>query len=223
MIKTQINHQDKPVVLVVGESDFVDYFLQEALAKLHCQVVRAKPEELVKLALARFDYCFYLPEKFNKSLLQSLARLTEKFAGKLLIGTENFFDQGEFEKLKTWPKLDCRWVVWQEVYGPKMAVKKRGAVSKLVRRAVEGGTISVVDNGSAKIYPVFVADLVYQLTKLIFSPRTKKRAYQLRPPAISCLSAALEVQRLTAGQTKIAFVRRESKKEAKLGRLEEIE
>ncbi|MFH1840748.1 MAG: DUF4012 domain-containing protein [Candidatus Shapirobacteria bacterium] len=209
MITAQISQQQKPVALIVGRSSFVGYFLKEALVKLHCQTVLVEPKELVKLELERFDYCFYLPENFSKSLLISLANLTQKFSGKLLIGTENFFGKEEFEELKRQPKLDYRWVAWQDVYGPKMSLEGRGFISRLIKRAVGGGVVVMAKTGATQIYPLFVADLIYQLTKLIFSPRTKKRAYLVTSTSMSCLSATLEAQRLVNSRIKMSFTGKE--------------
>jgi hypothetical protein len=147
--------------------------------------------------------------------------LTQQFAGKLLIGTENFFDQKEFENSKNWPKLDCRWVVWPEAYGPRMSLTGRGFVSRLIKRVIEGGMITIVNDGSAKVYPLFIADLIYQLTRLIFAPRTKNKAYRLKPTPIGCLTATLAAQKLVGGQLKISFVKRASR--ARLTEEEKLE
>jgi len=168
-----------------------------------------------------------LAEKTGAKFL--LASSPQVFQAKIALQQLNrYFGQGEMAEVASFAEakrsaealtseyanehqIDARIVRLDWVYGPRMDLKTSGELTKMLGQAVKEGIISLPGDGSKKIRPTFVGDVVYGLSKAMFSPGTSGKIYNLiNPQAISLLSLAQKFQAIFSQDLKIKFVAKEN-------------
>lgn len=108
-------------------------------------------------------------------------------------------------------KIDARVVRLDWVYGPRMNLKTGGVLTQLIKQTVNGGPLKIPGDGSQKIRPTFVSDVVYGLSKAIFSLGTSGKIYNLvNPEEEAILTIAHRLQKFIGEELEIEYVAAES-------------
>jgi len=103
--------------------------------------------------------------------------------------------------------VDARVVRLGYLYGPRMNLKTGGELSALIKAAVAGEPLKVVASGQKKIYPTFVSDVVYGLSKAMFSSGTGGKIFSLvNLQAVSLLDFAQEIKLQSQKKLTVEFV-----------------
>lgn len=104
-------------------------------------------------------------------------------------------------------EVDARIVRLGFIYGPRMNLGVGGELAALIKEAVGGGPLRVPGDGLRKIYPTFVSDLVYGLSKAMFSSGTRGKIFSLaNPEVVTLLAFAHELKEASPGPLTIEFV-----------------
>lgn len=104
-------------------------------------------------------------------------------------------------------RIDARIVRLDWVYGPRMALNTGGILSRIIKQGIEGGPIKIPGDGSRKIRPTFIGDVVYGLSKAMFSSGTSGKIYSLvNPKEETLLSVVYQLQGLIGQELKIEYV-----------------
>ncbi len=107
-------------------------------------------------------------------------------------------------------KIDARIARINWAYGPRMNLRTGGILARMIKQAAKGGPLTIPGDGSQKIQPTFVSDVVYGLTKAMFSSGTAGKIYNLiNPEKETILSIAHRLQGLTGQDLEIEYVARE--------------
>lgn len=104
-------------------------------------------------------------------------------------------------------KVNVRIVRLADVYGPRMNLEVEGWVPELFRQAIKEGIIKLPGDGSNKIHPTFVADVVYGLIRAMFASGTAGEVFSLiNPREVSLLEFAQEIKKQIPKGVEIKFV-----------------
>ncbi|OGD50381.1 hypothetical protein A3D86_01685 [Candidatus Beckwithbacteria bacterium RIFCSPHIGHO2_02_FULL_49_13] len=108
-------------------------------------------------------------------------------------------------------QLDARVVRLAHVYGPRMDLATGTGLAKLFLAAKKGDTLEIPGNGLTPLYPTFVSDIVYGLTKAMFTQSSTGEIYTLlNPEKITLLNVAYKIKEVLADKgLKIDFVKGE--------------
>jgi len=107
--------------------------------------------------------------------------------------------------------INARIVRLSWVYGPRMDLRTGGILSQMVKQTIEGGPMTIPGDGSQQIQPTFVSDVVYGLSKAMFSPGTAGKIYSLtNPQEKTVLSIAYRLQGLIGQDLKIEYIAKEA-------------
>jgi len=107
-------------------------------------------------------------------------------------------------------KINVRVARLNWVYGPRMDLRTGGVLARMIKQATNGGPLTIPGDGSQKIQPTFVSDVVYGLTKAMFSSGTAGKIYNLiNPEEETLLSIAHRLQGLIGQDLKIEHVAKE--------------
>lgn len=107
-------------------------------------------------------------------------------------------------------KINARIARLNWVYGPRMDLRTEGVLPRMIKQAIDGGPLTIPGDGSQKIQPTFVSDVVFGLTKAMFSSGTSGKIYNLiNPEEETLLSIAYRLQGLVAQDLKIEHVAKE--------------
>ena len=154
-----------------------------------------------------------LAEYFGKEKIDvSLGSLAEskRFAEAL---TTQYHQRGE---------VNARIVRLGFIYGPRMNLQVGGELALLIREAVSGGPLRVLGDGLRKVHPTFVSDIVYGLSKAIFSSGTGGKIFSLiNPEGVTLLALAHELKEASQKPLAIEFVP-EKEKEERLFSFDEV-
>lgn len=157
------SENQKPVVLISGDLQFVGYYLRQLLIQQDCRVIFSA--DLADQKIEDIDYVFYLGSKETEEI-KELLEIVTKFNARFLLGLTGGVDtEGEVEALLSKKKVDWRLVYLGHVYGPRMTTEKYQEILQL---------IEVV-----KIRPVFISDVVYILVKAMFASGTSGKKFSL--------------------------------------------
>lgn len=112
-------------------------------------------------------------------------------------------------------RLDARIVRLGHAYGPYQNLDAGGDIARLFKAAVAGGPLVVDNQGLKSLYPTYVTDLVYGLTKAMFSGSASGQIYTLiNPEKTSVLNFANRLkQAMGDEELKIEFSSRTSELE----------
>ncbi len=104
-------------------------------------------------------------------------------------------------------KVDARIVRLDWVYGPRMNLKAGNILAQMIGQAINGGPIEVLGDGSKKIRPTFIGDVVYGLSKSMFGPGTSGKIYNLvSSQEETLLSFAYQLQKQVNQNLRIEYV-----------------
>lgn len=103
--------------------------------------------------------------------------------------------------------LDTRIVRLMDVYGPKMDLEAGTDIARTIKEASLKSKILIHGDGLKSLHPTFVSDVVYGLTKAMFSQNSKGKIYTLvNPKSVSILNFAYEIQKQKDENLKIEFI-----------------
>ncbi|MEA3354966.1 MAG: DUF4012 domain-containing protein [Patescibacteria group bacterium] len=104
--------------------------------------------------------------------------------------------------------LDARIVRLGNVYGPKMDLKTGNDIAKLFLNLKQGTNLKIYSQGLNQLYPTYISDVVYGLTKAMFSQSSINNIYTLiNPQKTTVLNFAYTLKELIKKQgLKIKFV-----------------
>lgn len=216
MIKTLTNSGSKPVALVIGGAGFIGSFLTEALLLQNCRLIvfdvageQSKQnlkrcwdnpdltfsvtdfkKPLPVLLKQKPDYIFDLTGQL--AVNQNSIRLAADSGTKLLLGV---YDLSQAKKLQlllnSFPQTDFRLVFIKDVYGPRMDLEKDLLLPQLLKASLKKGRIKIKAGPNFLLQPTFIADLIYGLTKAMFSSGTEKQLLGLVNPKSITLARAV--------------------------------
>lgn len=104
-------------------------------------------------------------------------------------------------------QLDARIIRLGHVYGPRQNLEAGDDIARLFQAALKHQTLLVAGQGLKALYPTFISDLVYGLTKAMFSQSSSGQIYTLiNPQKTTTLNFAnLLKKSLNAEELKISF------------------
>lgn len=219
----------KPKVLLIGGGDFLGAYLAELLLLRDCQVLmidsltEAGKKNLKKCftnpnfaflgesledclkEIELLDYLFCLIS--NRCSLESVLALAKKTGAKtLLAGLDRsqekpilitFQDEG----------IDVRIARLGFIYGPRMNLDVDEELTRLIKGAVKNRSLKIPGNGSTPVHPTFVSDVVYGLSKAMFSPGSEGRIFSLiNPQGVSLFDFAQVLRNQSQRELQIEFV-----------------
>lgn len=79
-------------------------------------------------------------------------------------------------------QLDARIVRLGHLYGPRQNLESGSDIARLFNAAISGRALIVAGQGLKALYPTYVADLIYGLTKAMFSQSSSGQIYTLINP-----------------------------------------
>ncbi len=107
-------------------------------------------------------------------------------------------------------KIDARIVRLNWVYGPRMNLEQGGILAQLIKQAVKDESLAIPGDGSQRIRPTFISDVVYGLSKAMFSSGTSGKIFNfMNPTEETVLSVAHQLQNIIGQNLKIEYVAEE--------------
>ena len=104
-------------------------------------------------------------------------------------------------------QTDCRIVRLGLVYGPRMSLKSDNDIGRLLNAVKNNETLEIFGQGIKALYPTYISDAVYGLTKAMFSQSSGGRIFTLvNPEKITLLNLAYKLkQQFPQKNLKIEF------------------
>lgn len=138
-----------------------------------------------------------LIDYFGKGMAGGIASFSEAKRSAEAITTEYAKKRG----------VDARIVRLDWIYGPRMNLKSGGILARMIKQVIKGGPVEIPGDGSKKIRPTFVSDVIYGLSKAMFGTGTSGRIYNLiNPKEETIISLAYHLQSLFGQDLKIEYV-----------------
>lgn len=107
---------------------------------------------------------------------------------------KRFSEAITFEYLNRY-QLNARVVRLGLVYGPRMELASGNDLARLLLAAQNHQPLKIIDQGLKTIYPTFISDVVYGLTKAMFSQSSQGNIYTLvNPEKITLLNLAYKLK-----------------------------
>jgi len=174
----------------------------------------------VESKIERLDYLFFLQKTpaYRNQLygrkqeidFADFLKLVSRTGAKLLVAgpvEDRKFFEDWLARGQTKEKVDWRLVAFKFVYGPRMDLETPDEMTTLIKAAVNGESLRVPGGGSQRVYPTFVADVIYGLSKAMFSPGTKgKTFFLINPEGMTLLSLAQWLKEESPLSLSIEFV-----------------
>ena len=199
-----INIESTPTALVLGGTGFLGSHLCDALISQGCRVICVDdPDKLGEVNVSHlkgnknfqlvsrreitspqkisFEYAFC----FEKKYFSLISDLTVR--RWLLFSPEP--DQSLLSQARD-KGFDLRLVCAQQVFGPRMNPKGSSFISRLVKGVFFDQKVVLPGDGSVKIYPLFVKDLISGLTAAMFMPRSRNQLFYFAGEEITAFSFA---------------------------------
>jgi hypothetical protein len=157
--------KEKPIVLIVGEDNFLGQFLNKALLLYDCQVLFYN-ENLSKEVLGKIDYVFCFEKNF--SLAEKILNLTPvltKFLFAFGASSGKDAEENKVRQLLEEKKVNYRTVRYPFIYGPGMKEEDFQFLKKA--------------DSLSQQQALFITDFIYGLLKAMFGGQTKKQSFVL--------------------------------------------
>ncbi len=230
MITAQQTSSGKPIAIVAGGAGFIGSFLCETLLLQNCHVIcidnfsSGKKENLTgcskypDFTLVDYDLRKPMPVKVGETasyifdlagsvdVTKNLLNLSEKYSAKLLIVTcqKNCLQEAA---VNNFPQACATIVRLADVYGPRMSLENENPTVQLIKAIIGDKNLNVSDEGQEEIYPIFISDAVYALTKIMFGERgEEKPSYFICPKAMTTISFVKEIQKVSQKNLKVSFI-----------------
>jgi nucleoside-diphosphate-sugar epimerase len=174
----------------------------------------------------------------NSEGTKNLLDLAKEFSAKFLLGSSEgiFSDTQAVKSLKKpWKKgkllnghneakrfaeeltreyfsrnVDIRIVRLGWVYGPRMNLDSDREIARLFKSAFQSSFIEVPGAGDQEIYPTFISDAIYGLTKAIFTSQTNGEIFTLvGTEKTTFFALAQDIRKLLAKKLEIKFISQE--------------
>ena len=112
--------------------------------------------------------------------------------------------------------LDARIVRLGHVYGPRMDLEAGSDLTRLFVEAQKGDSLKIYNQGLSPLFPTFISDIVYGLTKAMFSQSSTNHIFTLiNPEKTTTLNFAYKLKdALPDKNLKIDFVADDDREEA---------
>ncbi|MFC1627199.1 DUF4012 domain-containing protein [Patescibacteria group bacterium] len=93
--------------------------------------------------------------------------------------------------------LDARIVRLGNVYGPRMDLQAGNEITRLFTDAKKGTVLKLSNQGLTQLYPTYISDIVYGLTKAMFSQSSQSKIFTLiNPEKTTTLNLAYKLKQL---------------------------
>lgn len=243
MLTAQKNLSDKPLAIVIGGAGFTGSFLCELLLQ-NCQVIciddfSSGKKENLENCLSTKDFTLFnlnVKKRFPDKLVSYLEQFSQRqsiYIFHLLgldigrnhllelskrIGAKFLEIAGKDENNDQLPiDTDVRTVFVDYAYGPRMDLNDKSYFIQLIRSAVLGLPLRIPKDGSEKINPTYVSDVVYGLTKAMFGTNTRGQLINLASPReVTFFEIAQELKKLSKRPLRIENIMEKSSPQAHL-------
>ena len=191
----------KPTALILGGAGFIGSHLCDSLIAQNSQVIcvdqldkfkennitHLRGKKLFSLAnqsdkvKKKINYVFCLEKKY--------ASLAGNFPDSRWLFFSSHFEE-EIINQANRQKLNFRFVCARQLFGSRMDLTKKDFLSSLVKSVQEEQKILLPGDGSTKIHPFFVSDLISGLTAAMFIPQSKPQVFYFAGQKITAFSFA---------------------------------
>ncbi|HUW21205.1 MAG TPA: DUF4012 domain-containing protein [Candidatus Bathyarchaeia archaeon] len=103
--------------------------------------------------------------------------------------------------------LNARVVRLGWIYGPRMNLHSDREIIEVFRSVIETNLINIPGSGDQEIYPTFISDIIYGLTKAMFTMQTNGEIFTLTgPEKIAFFDLAQKLKKYSVKELKINFI-----------------
>ncbi len=199
---SSVNIEAIPTALVLGGSNFLGSHLCDSLIAHGCRVICVDdPDQWGRINIAHlegnknfqlidpaatasyqkisFDYAFGLESKYFGLVPDLIVR-------RWLLFSPN--PNPALLSLVKDKRFNLRLACAQQVFGPRMDVRGSSFIARLVNRIFFNKKVVLPGDGSVKIYPLFVKDLIRGLTAAIFMPQSRQQIFYFAGEEITAFS-----------------------------------
>ena len=191
----------KPIALILGGAGFIGSHLCDSLIAQNSHVIcvdqlnkfkenniaHLRGKELFSLAdqsdkvEKKINYVFCLEKKY--------ASLIGNFPDSRWLFFSSHFEE-EIINQASRQKLNFRFVCARQLFGSRMNLAEKDFFSSLVKGIQKEQKILLPGDGSMKIYPLFISDLISGLTTAMFMPQSKAQVFYFAGEKITVFSFA---------------------------------
>ena len=202
-LSSVVNVEKVPTALILGGTNFLGSHLCDSLISQGCRVICVDdPNELgyanishlrdnksfqlvseseISLPKNSFEYAFCFKEKYFNLVSDLRVRRWLLFSSK---PDQLLLSQAQSKG------LNLRLVCARQIFGPRMSLRGSSFISRLVKGVFLDQKIVLPGDGSVKIYPLFVKDLISGLTAAMFMPRSRDQLFYFAGEEITAFSFA---------------------------------
>jgi len=221
MITFQQKFEKKPVAIVAGGAGCLGSFLCEALILNGCRVICldklsvGRKENLQKI-FSSPDFSFFKHDLakpfafqddvafiFNLAVFPQSSQNLLGLAGRTGAKYLEVRGLGDRQAM-AFGQVNARVVYVRDVYGPRMNLDRQSLTVSLFKAAIFGFPLKLPGDGLVKVYPTFVADVIYGITKAMFGAGTDGQQLALfERQGVSALTLAKKLQAKSSRELKI--------------------
>ncbi|MBI4100644.1 DUF4012 domain-containing protein [Candidatus Microgenomates bacterium] len=237
--KSTPSEEDLPSVLVIGGGSFFERLLCRHLLEKNCRIFygqfkRGKqnldeimgrsnltllPDPLSKSLdiIKQLNYVIFFGDLSSLELKTFTPKLLEFAAQKsarILLIQRRGKTVGDMKA----PAFlgDYRLVRLGDLYGPGMDFEEDTQIADLFNATKMGGEIEIAGEGLDSLFPLFIADAIAGVIKVLLTPGIKGKNYDLAGQPISILDFVHLLQKNSPQKIKIEFVKPEKSRESEI-------